>query len=41
MKTLLEKKQAKEQAEAQAKAQPHGAAQDDIVDATFTEKKAD
>ena len=40
MKTLLEKKQAKEQAEAQATAQPQSA-QDDIVDATFTEKKAD
>jgi molecular chaperone DnaK len=38
MKTLLEKKQAKAQAEAQANAQP---AQDDVVDATFTEKKAD
>jgi molecular chaperone DnaK len=41
MKTLLEKKQAKEQAEAQANAQPQGPAQDDVVDATFTEKKAD
>jgi len=40
MKTLLEKKQAKEQAETQATAQPQPA-QDDIVDATFTEKKAD
>ena len=40
MKTLLDKKQAKEQAEAQANAQPQGAAQDDVVDATFTEKKA-
>jgi molecular chaperone DnaK len=40
MKTLLEKKQAKEQAEAQANAQPQSA-QDDVVDATFTEKKAD
>jgi molecular chaperone DnaK len=37
MKALLDKKQAKEQAEAQAEPQP----QDDIVDATFTEKKAD
>jgi len=36
MKTLLEKKQAKEQAQAQP--QP---AEDDVVDATFTEKKAD
>jgi|LauGreDrversion4_1035100.scaffolds.fasta_scaffold15393_3 molecular chaperone DnaK len=41
MKTLLEKKQAKEQAEAQTNAQPQGPAQDDVVDATFTEKKAD
>jgi molecular chaperone DnaK len=40
MKTLLDKKQAKEQAEAQANAQPQPA-QDDVVDATFTEKKAD
>jgi molecular chaperone DnaK len=40
MKTLLEKKQAKEQAKAQAEAQPMPA-QDDVVDATFTEKKAD
>jgi len=39
MKTLLEKKQAKEQAAAQANAQPQGTAQDDVVDATFTEKK--
>jgi len=39
MKALLDKKQAKEQAEAQAEAQPQP--QDDIVDATFTEKKAD
>jgi molecular chaperone DnaK len=40
MKTLLDKKQAVEQAKAQAEAtqQP---AQDDVVDATFTEKKAD
>ena len=37
MKTLLEKKQAKEQAQAES-TQP---AQDDVVDATFTEKKAD
>jgi molecular chaperone DnaK len=36
MKTLLEKKQAKAQAEAQPMP-----AQDDVVDATFTEKKAD
>ena len=41
MKTLLEKKQAKMQAEAQANAQPQQPAQDDVVDATFTEKKAD
>jgi molecular chaperone DnaK len=41
MKTLLEKKQAKEQAEAQANAQPQTPAQDDVVDASFTEKKAD
>jgi molecular chaperone DnaK len=40
MKTLMEKKQAKEQAQAQAEAQPQSA-QDDVVDATFTEKKAD
>jgi molecular chaperone DnaK len=40
MKTLLEKKQAAEQAKAQADAQPMPA-QDDVVDATFTEKKAD
>jgi molecular chaperone DnaK len=38
MKTLLEKKQAKEQAEAQANAQPQPA-QEDVVDATFEEKK--
>ena len=36
MKSLLEKKQAKEQA-----AQPTQPAQDDVVDASFTEKKAD
>jgi molecular chaperone DnaK len=41
MKTLLEKKQAKEQAEAQANVQPQGPADDNVVDATFTEKKAD
>jgi molecular chaperone DnaK len=41
MKTLLEKKQAKEQAAAQANAQPQQPAQDDVVDASFTEKKAD
>ena len=40
MKTLLEKKQAKEQAKAQADAGPMPG-QDDVVDATFTEKKAD
>ena len=40
MKTLLEKKQAKEQAAAQAEAQPQPA-QEDVVDATFEEKKAD
>jgi molecular chaperone DnaK len=40
MKSLLEKKQAKEQAKAQAEA-PQQPAQDDVVDATFTEKKAD
>jgi molecular chaperone DnaK len=39
MKTLLEKKQAKEQA-AQAP-QPEAKAEDNVVDATFTEKKAD
>ena len=38
MKTLLEKKQAKEQAAAQAEAQPQSA-QEDVVDATFEEKK--
>jgi molecular chaperone DnaK len=38
MKTLLEKKQAKEQANAQANAQPQPA-QEDVVDATFEEKK--
>jgi molecular chaperone DnaK len=38
MKTLLEKKQAAEQAKAQAEA-PQQPAQDDVVDATFTEKK--
>jgi molecular chaperone DnaK len=38
MKTLLEKKQAKEQAAAQANAQPQPA-QEDVVDATFEEKK--
>jgi hypothetical protein len=41
MKTLLEKKQAEEQAAAQANAQPQQPAQDDVVDASFTEKKAD
>ena len=40
MKTLLDKKQAKEQAQAQTEAQSQPA-QDDVVDATFTEKKAD
>jgi molecular chaperone DnaK len=39
MKTLMEKKQAKEQAAAQADAHPDSA--DDIVDATFEEKKDD
>jgi molecular chaperone DnaK len=39
MAALLEKKQAAEQAKAQAEAQPHTPAQDDVVDATFTEKK--
>jgi molecular chaperone DnaK len=38
MKTLLEKKQAKEQA---AQAEPTQPVQDDVVDASFTEKKAD
>ena len=37
MKSLLEKKQAKEQAQAQ----PTQPTQDDVVDASFTEKKAD
>jgi molecular chaperone DnaK len=40
MKTLLDKKQAAEQAKAQAEA-PQQPVQDDVVDATFTEKKAD
>ena len=40
MKTLLEKRQAKDQAKAQADAGPMPG-QDDVVDATFTEKKAD
>ena len=38
--TLLEKRQAKDQAKAQADAGPMPG-QDDVVDATFTEKKAD
>ena len=38
MKTLLEKKQAKEQAQQSAPTEP---TQDDVVDATFTEKKDD
>ena len=38
MKTLLEKKQAKEQAAAQAEAQPQPTPED-VVDATFEEKK--
>jgi len=40
MKTLLEKRQAKDQAQAQADAGSMPG-QDDVVDATFTEKKAD
>jgi molecular chaperone DnaK len=40
MKTLLEKRQAKDQAKAQADAGSMPG-QDDVVDATFTEKKAD
>jgi molecular chaperone DnaK len=40
MKTLLEKRQAKDQAQAQADA-GSVPGQDDVVDATFTEKKAD
>ena len=40
MKSLLEKKQAAEQAKAQAEA-PQQPADDNVVDATFTEKKAD
>jgi len=40
MKTLLEKRQAKDQATAQTEAGSMPA-QDDVVDATFTEKKAD
>jgi hypothetical protein len=38
MKTLLDKKQAKEQA---AQPQPTQPGPDDVVDASFTEKKAD
>jgi hypothetical protein len=38
MKTLLEKKQAKEQA---AQTPPTQPGPDDVVDASFTEKKAD
>jgi molecular chaperone DnaK len=40
MKALMDAKQAAEQANAQAEAQPD-AKPDDVVDATFTEKKAD
>ena len=41
MKTLLEKKQAKEQAAQPAQEQPAQPGPDDVVDASFTEKKAD
>ena len=41
MKTLLEKKQAKEQAAQSAQEQPTQPGPDDVVDASFTEKKAD
>ena len=41
MKTLLEKRQAKEQAEQAQQAQPTQPGPDDVVDASFTEKKAD
>ena len=40
MKALLDAKQAAEQTAAEAQAEP-AAKQDDVVDATFTEKKAD
>ena len=40
MKALLDAKQAAEQATAEAPAES-AAKQDDVVDATFTEKKAD
>ena len=39
MKTLMDKKQAKEQAQAQTEANPANQQQEDIVDAEFTEKK--
>ena len=41
MKSLLDKKQAKEQAAQPAQAQPTQPGPDDVVDASFTEKKAD
>ena len=41
MKTLLDKKQAKEQAAQSAQEQPTQPGPDDVVDASFTEKKAD
>jgi molecular chaperone DnaK len=41
MKSLLDKKQAKEQAAQSAQAQPTQPGPDDVVDASFTEKKAD
>ena len=41
MKTLLDKKQAKEQAAQAAQEQPTQPGPDDVVDASFTEKKAD
>jgi hypothetical protein len=40
MKALLDAKQAAEQANAQAEAQPEAKADDNVVDATFTETKA-
>jgi hypothetical protein len=40
MKALLDAKQAAEQANAQAQAQPEAKADDNVVDATFTETKA-
>jgi hypothetical protein len=41
MKSLLDKKQAKEQTAQPAQEQPTQPGPDDVVDASFTEKKAD